>query len=277
MKKFGIFFTCFLVIFAVSCKTAKKAQRVQKQIAKKDTAKIVLVTPNTQSIELDSLHDMLSELDKHQIKGYSTFSAKVKVDYQGTNNNGQATANIRMREDSIIWISLTGPFGIEGYRVMIQPDSILLMDKLHHRVLHKSIDYLQKILEIPISFNDLQNIIIGNPIFIQGPISSYKHTPHRWYVSIEGKIFKNFITVVDNNRKLILKHSLLQDSTIKQNRKCDITYSGYQLKDDKHFSETRKISISDKTNLEIKLQFKDYNFGLPLSFPFSIPKSYDWK
>lgn len=264
-------------MFAFSCRTAKKAQHVQKQIAKKDVSKIVLVTPNTQSAELDSLHDMMAILAKQQIKGYSTFTAKVKVDYQGTNNDGQATANIRMREDSVIWISLTGPFGIEGYRVMIQPDSIILMDKLHHAVLHRSIDYLQDILQIPVSFNDLQNIILGNAIFTTGSISSYKHTRNKWYVSIEGKIFKNFITIVDNNRKLILRHILLQDSTIQQNRKCDITYAGYQLKDEKHFSETRKILISDKTSLEIKLQYKDYTFGTPLSFPFSIPKSYEWK
>ena len=182
-----------------------------------------------------------------------------------------------MREDSLIWISLTGAFGIEGYRIMIQPDSILLMDKLHHTVIHRSISYLQEIMQIPISFNDLQNIVIGNPIFSQGPISSYKHTHNKWYVSIEGNVFKNFITVIDNNRKLILRHTLLQDSSLTKNRKCDITYNGYQLKDNKRFSETRRILISDKTKLEIKLQYKDYNFGTLLTFPFSIPKSYTWK
>jgi len=35
-----------------------------------------------------------------------------------------------MQKDSIIWVSLTGLLGIEGYRMIVNKDSVKLMNKL---------------------------------------------------------------------------------------------------------------------------------------------------
>ncbi len=256
----------------------KKAEHVQKQIEKKDTSKIVLVSPASQSDELDSLHQTLEELDSQKIRHFNTFAAKAKIDYNSNGNSQNVTANIHIKEDSAIWISITALLGIEAFRIMIKPDSMIFMNKLNHTVARKGISYLQEILKVPLSFNDLQNILLGNPIFTKGDVSSYKHPHNRWFISIDAKEFTNLITLVDNNRKLILKHSRLQDSTADNNRVCDMTFSAHQQVNDNWFSQARTIDVSDnKTLLQLKLQFKEFSFGNPVTFPFSIPSNYDEK
>ncbi|HEY0299653.1 MAG TPA: DUF4292 domain-containing protein [Arachidicoccus sp.] len=275
-RLFIIVSTIALTIF--SCKAVKKAEHVQKQIEKKDTSKIVLVSPASQSDELDSLHQTLEELDSQKIRHFNTFAAKAKIDYNSNGNSQNVTANIHIKEDSAIWISITALLGIEAFRIMIKPDSMIFMNKLNHTVARKGISYLQEILKVPLSFNDLQNILLGNPIFTKGDVSSYKHPHNRWFISIDAKEFTNLITLVDNNRKLILKHSRLQDSTADNNRVCDMTFSAHQQVNDNWFSQARTIDVSDnKTLLQLKLQFKEFSFGNPVTFPFSIPSNYDEK
>ncbi|ANI88534.1 hypothetical protein A9P82_04005 [Arachidicoccus ginsenosidimutans] len=280
MKQTLFVFAAISVLVAFSCKAVKKAEKVQKQIEKKDTSKIVIVTPNTQTAELDSLRLTLAQLDSEKISSFHTFSAKAKVDYNSGDNSQSANANIRIQEDSIIWVSLTGPLGIEGFRAKITQDSLILMDKLHHTILRRNISYLQEILKVPLAFNDIQNIILGNPVFTKGDITSYKHPHNRWFISIRENNLNNLITLIDKNKKLILKHSRLQDSTETYNRICDITYSNHQAIDSskgKWFSQTRDMILSNKTSVNVKLQFKQFKLGTDIDFPFSIPSSYTEK
>lgn len=276
--KLRYYITCFIVLsWAASCRTVKKAEHIQKQLNQNDTSKIVMVTPNMESPELDSLHKILAVLDSQKIDQYATFTAKVKLDYSGADNNASATANIRMRKDSVIWVSLTGPFAIEGFRVMIRPDSLVLMDKLKHVVMRRSISYLEEIAQLPISFTDLQNIIIGNPLFTKGKVVSYRHIRNRWFASLKGDVFKNFIAVISNNRKLILKNSRIENEGGGRKRTCAIEYSNYTPVGDIKIAAERKIELVDKKKIEVKLQFRDCNFNQPVTFPFSIPKSYTEK
>jgi outer membrane lipoprotein-sorting protein len=41
-----------------------------------------------------------------------------------------------------------------------------------------------------------------------------------------------------------------------------------------NFSKIRKITFAEKKKLDVRLEFKQYNFNEDLTFPFSIPKNY---
>lgn len=40
------------------------------------------------------------------------------------------------------------------------------------------------------------------------------------------------------------------------------------------FAQKRSITVAEKKTLEIKLNYKQYEFNETLSFPFSVPKNY---
>ena len=71
-----------------------------------------------------------------------------------------------------------------------------------------------------------------------------------------------------------MQSSKLDDLDGLRNRTCYLTYSDYETKEGVPFPAKRTINVSEKTQLDIKLDFKQYDFNETLTFPFSIPKSY---
>jgi hypothetical protein len=72
-------------------------------------------------------------------------------------------------------------------------------------------------------------------------------------------------------------HSKLDDVDILRNRTCFLNYADYENKKGVNFSTSRTITVTEKTKLDVKLNFKQYEFNETLSFPFSVPKNYKLK
>ena len=74
-----------------------------------------------------------------------------------------------------------------------------------------------------------------------------------------------------------MQHSKLDDIDPGKNRTADITFSNYDKVNNFNFSTARRISVAEKAKLDINLEFKQYNFDQPQTFPFNIPKNYKSK
>jgi outer membrane lipoprotein-sorting protein len=256
------------------CRPTKKVQKIEEAISKKDTAATVII-PKTN--EVDSSKLMLAILEKvnHKRIEFSTFSAKAKIDYESQEGNDGGTAHIRLEKNKTLWVSLTGPLGIEGYRMLVTPDSVVLMNKLNKTVQYRTIEYLQELTDIPFDFQTLQDLIVGNPIFANEKVVSYKETGNQLLVMIVGDVYKHLLTL--NNADYTLMHSKLDDVDVTRNRTCDITYSDYETNAGFPFATKREIAVSEKGKLQLSLDFKQYAFNQPLTFPFNIPKNYKVK
>src|SRR5882724_2312610 len=115
-----LFIIAVATLVFVSCRPTRK---IQTAIAKKDTTTTVS-TPAQKEDSSATIHANYQKLREQKIS-YTTFSAKVDVDYVGGDGKKEsANANLRMYKDSVIWISVTGLFNIEGLRAYITKDSI---------------------------------------------------------------------------------------------------------------------------------------------------------
>jgi len=253
-----------------SCKTTKQ---INKAIAPKDSAQVQL---NDRS-SIDSVVKLKNTVERLQQNyiNFKTFNAKIKVDYQ--DNKGKQpdiTAIVRIIKDSAIWMSLSATFlNIEVYRVLITKDSVLLMNKQDKEVQFRSLDYLQEVTEIPFDFKTLQDLLIGNPVFMDNTsIVSYKKIENNILLLNTGKFFKHLLTLSAN--QYLLLHSKLDDIDVNRNRTADITYGGYENKTGINFSTDREITISEKNKLDIQLNFKQYEFNKELSVSFNIPRNF---
>jgi hypothetical protein len=264
-----IFFVLLVTLNSVGCKSAKK---IQAAVDKKDSTSINITQPvNDDSILV--IKNALKTVHDKQID-FKTFSAKVKVEYEDANGKQpNITAYVRILKDSIIWISgYATVFNVEAFRILINRDSVFVLDKINKEVKSRSMDYLQELTAIPFDLNALQNLLVGNPIFLYDSVLSYKETESKILLATLGQYFKHLLTLskVDH----LLTHSKLDDINIVRNRTADITYGNYETLNGVNFSTYRQITVSEKNKLDINLNYKQYEFNKELLIIFNIPSSY---
>lgn len=260
------------VALLASCRSTRK---IQTAISKKDTTAVVAVSPDKtlNSDTLIMIRQTLNRLDSNRID-YTSFSAKVKVDYEGGDGKKHdLNAHIRMYKDSLIWINVNAVLGIDVMRVLITRDSVKMLDKLNKAYTERSVDYLQEVTALPLDLRTVQNLIVGNALYLDSNIVSYSVKNDRISMLSLGQWFKNLLTLSAPDN--VLLHSKLDDADITRNRTAELVYEGYENKKGFPFSTKRRITVAEKTKLEIRLDFKQYEFNENLSIPFNIPKNYD--
>ena len=72
--------------------------------------------------------------------------------------NGQ----IRMRRDSLVWLSITATMGIEAVRAKVSNDSIWVLNRLEKTYLAEPLDSLAAQIGMPLSLPLLQTLLLDN-------------------------------------------------------------------------------------------------------------------
>jgi hypothetical protein len=253
-----------------SCRSTKKIQQV---ISKKDTTELVIVHKDQQPDSLALLNGVLHSMYAHHID-YTTFSAKVRVDY--SNDKGHQpdfTAYIHMKRDSIIWIDISGPLGIGGFRVLITPDTLRYYDKLANTYTVRPLSYLQDVAELPLDLPKLQDLLVGNLVFFDSTrITSYRQRQTSIFLLSVGDLYKNLVTLSNGDYRMM--HAKLDDVDPTRNRTADLTYDDYVSQGGILFPTTRSINLSEKSRVDIELNFKQFSFNQELTYPYTVPRKY---
>ncbi len=222
-------------------------QKNTDAIVKKDTV-VVAVVPidNSGKDSMDFIKENYNKVIGNRIN-FTTFSAKIDIDYEdGNGKKYNVNAHIRMYKDSVIWISITAILGIEGLRAYITTDSVKLLDKQNKIYIARSVSYLQEVTALPLGLVSLQDLLMGNPVFLDSNIVSYTKSPNTISLQSGGSFFKNLLTIGETD-KLILS-SKLDDLDELRNRTCYLTYDDYENKKGANFSTKRTINVAEKGN-----------------------------
>jgi hypothetical protein len=257
-----------VICLMASCRSTRN---IQTAITRKDTVATAIAPPvRTHEDTMIFINQVLDRLQAGKIE-YTTFSAKVNVDYEGADGKKyDVNANLRMYKDSVIWISITAIFGIEGLRAYITKDSVKLLNKQDKIYTARSVAYLQEITALPLDLHSLQEVLIGNPVFVDSTVS-YSASGNAVSLITISTWFKNLLTLNGAGR---VENSKLDDIDLVRNRTCNLSYDDYENKKGVDFATKRRITVTEKSKLDIKLDFKQYEFNETLSFPFSVPKNY---
>lgn len=256
-----------------SCRSTKK---LQIAVNKKDTP-IVVHTIAKSSDSMKLAQSVLSNLSKHYID-FKTFSAKVRVQYEGPSGKlPDLNAFFRMYKDSVIWVSIDATFlNFEALRIMITKDKITILNRNDKEFEEHPFSYIEEVAGIPLDFKILQDLLMGNPIYVGNKLVAFKQTENHYLLSTVGPNFKNLLTISTTNDNLI-EGSKLDDIEVGRNRTASLVFLDYENTVGFYFSTFREIVVSEKTKVDIHLTFKQYDFNKDLSFPFSIPKNYKRK
>lgn len=261
MKYLPIIFVSLLIF---SCSTTKKVQQLPPP--PKDTA---IVLPHNEKETIATVFKKMNHID------FTTFSGKVEVAYSNNGKSNDFDAKIQIQKGNTIWLSITGPLGIELARGLITQDSVKILNRLQREYTATSISYLQKQIGLPLNFTTLQDLLLGNPIFLNEEKSHFEPQQTNILVTSEDNEFKNVLTLLLPG--YLPKLSLLTDAKNPEGRNATLTYDNYQQEASYAFSTERNIQVKYKSDINIQMKFKNYQFNQQVNMPFSIPGGYSRK
>lgn len=208
---------------------------------------------------------------------FDYLSAKAKVDFESTKNSLSGTANLRLKKDSIIWISLSPGLGLEAARVLISRDSIFFISKIDKEYSQMSFVDLSEKFEFDIDFDLIQSVILGNLIYPYDREKVVKNAEMYAYNQQHGKFFfENFI----GSKTMKLEKVQVRD-TISKNT-ISVNYSDFQLVEEEIFPFKILVNLryqeKSKGTTRVELEYKQTNIEKkPLKFPFNVPQKYEHK
>ncbi|MBC7552653.1 MAG: DUF4292 domain-containing protein [Taibaiella sp.] len=206
---------------------------------------------------------------------YNTFGAKAKVNFEGPEEKQEFTASIRLRKDSAIWVDITALGGmVHAARVLITPDSMLMINYLQKEFSKISLGDIAKILPVQVDFPTLQNLITGDPPR-NGTISAVSETADKWWLSVDDGSYVQVIAY-DKADSLLKTDQVNTRNT--NGPEALFKFMNYISIQNKKFSANREITINNGADhFKLSLEMQRVDFDQVLDFPFSIPKNYTEK
>lgn len=133
-------------------------------------------------------------------------------------------------------------------------------------------DQIQQYIPVPVTFNDLENLIIGN---------AFLFDPQQSRLEEKNKELNTFICALNN----ITNESQFDASTSKLNRvflkdgriqqESTIDYNEYTSVEEQLFPIKREIQLISKDTLNVSMNFSRIKINQKLNFPFKYSSKYE--
>lgn len=213
---------------------------------------------------------------------FEYLNARGKMEVEDEGDKISTNINIRMRKDSIIWISVVPALGIEAARIRITPDSVHLINRLKKEYFAGDYAIIKQKYKVDITFELLQAILLGNYVAApegKGKIISDKNQQHHRQEQANLEIDQ----FLDSNTLKLKKITVKDQET---GSSVSVDYSQFAPVENTLFARAAHIVVQqgavdkekDKGKIKGAIATLDYsrinlNEGI-LAFPFSVPQAY---
>lgn len=225
--------------------------------------KVIPLAPPAASIDIQ-------EIDFEYLHG------KARLSYRDNTREREVKANIRIRKDSVIWMTFS-VIGVQGGKALINKDSITIVSSVDKEYYVFDYTELSKRFNFQIDYFVIQNAMLGN--LVMPKISENKITSddtHNLLNQQQGSVsIKNQINKISKK----IEQVALNESATGNSLKID--YANFQPVGNKLFPYKSVIDILYKSvkglvNNTIVIEYSKAEVGdKELRFPFKIPQRYD--
>lgn len=234
-----------------------------------------------------SVQDLMEKLDVNSFKT-DWVSAKASVTTIAEGAETSFTINMRARRDSVIWISITPLLGIEVARVIVTPDSVKMLDRIHSKYTVSSFETINKLLQLRVNFEIVQSLLWGNFFAYKKNENRFNsvYTEDKEYIlsSLNKNKLRRSLEEEDPNKPVIQDVYIMEDrfrptrvsiNDQKIKKSLLVTYSDFRDTGGGYFPFKSNTLITAEKNFEIKIEYGKLVVGEPQEFPFNIPASYE--
>ncbi len=220
-------------------------------------------------------------VDKSQFKvadiDFEYFNAKTKVKYHEGDKRINGTAHIRIKKDSIIWISVSPSVGIEVTRFLITPDTVLILNRLDKIFYKFGFEEISKYFSFNVNFSMIQGILLGNLTTAIGNNTDIQEEGDFYFVRQDDGALD--IQSYINAKTMKVETVLMNEKSTNNFLTLKYTEFGNLSKEVFPFNCLINLTYKSKkgplvTSITLKYTKAEMP-DKPLKFPFNIPKKYE--
>ena len=221
---------------------------------------------------------------EHEFR-FKWFSAKADVSSNINGEEQKFNANIRIKKDSIIWLSISPALGIEVARILITADSVKMMNRLNATYLCEDICRINDLINADFDFEMIQNLLMGNSFEYYSDdrlktsvdenrylLSSYKKRRLKRIINKPeaGHDPVQSIWLEPSNFKIV--RLLLSD--LPTQRELDARFSNFNAVDSLPFAHHIEASIKAQKQINVNIDYSKVKLNEEQSIPFKVPEKY---
>lgn len=230
---------------------------------------------------------LISQLKKNEAR-FEALTARFSATMvQDNKDRTSFSGQMRIKRDSLIWMSISPALGIEAVRLVISQDSIFLLNRINKTYLKTDFSFINGVINAALDYDMLQAFLIGND-FAFYEIGKFRASidgmQYRLTTSNRNKI-KKYIREHQDITTIPLQTIWLDPGTFKishvsvkelevEGRKLNAYYSGFEVVNNTLFPTKIKIDVSAEKKMDLDLEYSRIDFDADQTFPFKIPSSY---
>ena len=262
--KYSNFLFSALVLTFFACKTAKKVPETPSPapVSTALTAASVLQKMTANSVDFERMN------------------GDAGIDYKGKPMNVSVSSGVRWRRDSVIWMNVK-KMGFNVARVQVTRDSAFVVNYLQSNYVAKNISYVEKNFGVPLDFAMLQDILLGNPVFLtdKNKLTLEKSSEGDFILRGSDQRWKATYRLDATN--FSVKEMLFEEPAAKRSLK--IYYKNYAIlrvpnQAEKNFSYLRTIDMESsqtgKVSVDLEVDAESLEVNVPKNIRFEIPSNY---
>ena len=218
---------------------------------------------------------------------YNWLTAKFSAEYKNKGQSNSFNGQIRIRKDSVIWLSFSPALGIEVFRMMLTQDSVKFINRMNNSFFAGDYNYVNRYLNTNIDFDILQSFLTGNDLSFYESGKFRAGLDNNFYklATAERMKLKKFIRNSQENLRVLIQNIWIDPESFKITRadvkeirepniKLEARYSSFEKIEDQLFPKEMSFDISADNNLSVTVSFNKITINTTQAFPFKIPQSY---
>jgi hypothetical protein len=264
LKNIVVIFVVFSLFVFIQCTSNRK---IIKQPIKEEGADFVF-----------------NRLKKNELR-YEILNIKFNANVILNKKNFSFSGNLRIKRDSVIWLSLSPALGIEAFRLMLTPDSVKLLNRINNTYIASNFQFIYDFFKTTVEFDMLPAFLAGNDFpYYENNKFKVSIDNQKYLLSTIGRRKLRKIAKNDENMKIFLQNIWLSPETFKitkmaineidNNKKLEVNYGDFIVTNNQLFPSLLKFEITGKDHVIINIKYNKVVIDEKVEFPFNVPDKY---
>ncbi len=230
---------------------------------------------------------LISKMEASELN-FDWFSARCNISLiNDKKHKSDFRGQLRIKKDSVIWVSLSPALGIEVARLMITQDSIRFLNRIDKTFFEGDYALINSFFQTTVDFDMLQALLIGNDLVTyEDDAFRASVDGFRYKLSANHRMRKKKELLRTDDPNILVQSIWLNPDNFKivsvnmkefgvESKKLEADYSHFEAVGSQLFPTDLRMELQAGKKIEIKISFSNFKLDEPQSFPFNIPGKYD--